>query len=104
MPKHIGIYNLFLDRAAGGGGEKRTLVMAERLARNHKVTLIVGEVPDLADLESYFRVVLKGVDLVTLQQPLQTRLRKLLRAAHMDLLLLELRRTLEKTYFRQIQS
>ncbi|HYY93508.1 MAG TPA: hypothetical protein VE713_03250, partial [Pyrinomonadaceae bacterium] len=56
MNLKIGIYNLHMQ--ARGGGEKRTLALAEHLSRSHRVWLFVKEPPDAASLESYF-----GVDL-----------------------------------------
>lgn len=58
----IGILNL--NMAAMGGGEKRTLVMAEHLRRNAEVFLIAGAEADLPALETYFGVRLDGVRVV----------------------------------------
>ena len=58
----IGILNL--NMAAMGGGEKRTLVMAEHLRRNAEVFLITGGETDLPALERYFDVRLDGVRVV----------------------------------------
>ena len=40
MPKRIAVYNLTIGGSVGGA-EKRTLVLAERLARKYEVTLSV---------------------------------------------------------------
>ncbi|MGD0580403.1 MAG: glycosyltransferase family 4 protein [Bryobacteraceae bacterium] len=86
--------------------------MAQRLARRYKVSLIVDGSPRIADLMDFFGVNLAGVDLTSLHLPIQSRLRRLassqrgalLRRAHVDMFLLDLRIALERTYFRQIHS
>ena len=58
----IGVLNL--NMAAMGGGEKRTLVMAEHLRHNAEVFLIAGAETDLPALEKYFDVRLNGVRVI----------------------------------------
>ena len=60
----IGIYNLHMQ--AKGGGEKRTLVLAEHLSRSHSVWVFVAEPVDVASLESFFDVDLSRVSFVAL--------------------------------------
>ncbi|PYS81532.1 MAG: hypothetical protein DMF67_16315 [Acidobacteria bacterium] len=66
MKIKIGIYNLHMQ--AKGGGEKRTLALAEHLSRSHRVWLFVKEPPDVAALESYFGVDLSRVSFVILNK------------------------------------
>src|SRR5437763_16551047 len=58
----IGIYNLHMQ--AKGGGEKRTLVLAEHLSRRHSVWAFVAEPVVVASLESFFDVDLSRGGLV----------------------------------------
>ena len=62
----IGIINLGMQ--ARGGGEKRTLALAEHLSRSHQVWLFVNEPPDRPSLERYFDVDLSRVRFVPLNQ------------------------------------
>ena len=64
MSLNIGIYNLNLSTR--GGGEKRTLVLAEHWSRSYRVRLLVGEAPDVPALERYFGVDLSRVEVVVL--------------------------------------
>ena len=64
MKLKIGIYNLHMQTK--GGGEKRTLVLADHLSRSHDVTLFVAQQLDLLVLENYFGVDLSRVDVVHL--------------------------------------
>src|SRR5438067_11848580 len=66
----IGIINLGMQ--ARGGGEKRTLALAEHLSRSHQVWLFVNEPLDRPSLERYFDVDLSRIRFVPLnrgQQP-----------------------------------
>ena len=45
----VGIINLNMQ--VRGGGEKRTLALAEHLSRSHRVWLFVNEPPDRSSLE-----------------------------------------------------
>jgi glycosyltransferase involved in cell wall biosynthesis len=67
MPLKIGIYNQHMRTL--GGGEKRTLVMAEHLSRANEVFLLVDAMPERAYLEPYFDVDLSRVQVVVLQEP-----------------------------------
>jgi glycosyltransferase involved in cell wall biosynthesis len=67
MGVRIGIYNRSMS--VKGGGEKRTLVLADHLSRNHQVFLIVPERPELSSLERYFDVDLGRVNVVSLDEP-----------------------------------
>ena len=109
MRKRIGIYNLHMS--AGGGGEKRTVVMAEHLSRDHDVTLIVGEDGERRSLETYFGVDLSNVRILPLDLPVQNPLRRLvesdrfpyLKSVRADLFLMGLRRVLEPTYYPRLK-
>lgn len=110
MRKRIGVYTLAIT--GGGGGEKSTSVMAERLSRNHDVFFVVGEPCKAAQLESYFAVDLSRVRLVSLHLPVQDMLRRcsgsvvapLAARAPLDLVHSHLRRVLEPTYSSQIRA
>lgn len=52
--KHIGMYNAYLNTK--GGGEKVFLATAERLSKNHRVTLLTHERTDLKELGKYFNL------------------------------------------------
>lgn len=67
MGVKIGIYNQYMS--ARGGGEKRTLALADHYSRNHKVFLIVPERLELSSLERYFDVDLSRVNVVSLAGP-----------------------------------
>src|ERR1035438_7974016 len=105
MPKRVAIYNLTIGGSVGGA-EKRTLVMAERLARKYKVTLIVDGSHPISDLVTFFGVDLTGVELLPLHLPIQSRLRRLtsphggalVGARRIHALLLDLRLALERSY------
>jgi glycosyltransferase involved in cell wall biosynthesis len=60
----IGLYNLHMH--ARGGGEKKTLVLADHFSRNHDVWVFVNESPDVKSWERYFRVDLSNVNVVVL--------------------------------------
>jgi glycosyltransferase involved in cell wall biosynthesis len=66
MKLKIGIYNLHMQ--ARGGGEKRTLALAEHLSRSHEVWFFVNEPLDLSSLKHYFDVDLSRVKFVTLNE------------------------------------
>lgn len=60
----VGLYNLNFD--ARGGGEKRTLVLADHLSRSRRVVLLSSGPLDVAALEEYFNVNLDRVEVVVL--------------------------------------
>ncbi|HXI24773.1 MAG TPA: glycosyltransferase family 4 protein [Pyrinomonadaceae bacterium] len=60
----IGIYNLHMQ--AKGGGEKRTLVLADHLSRGHRVWVFVNEPIVVGLWESYFDVDLSRVNFVVM--------------------------------------
>src|SRR2546423_5260201 len=62
----IGIINLGMQ--ARGGGEKRTLALAEHLSRSHQVWLFVNEPLDRPSLERYFDVDLSRIRFVPLNR------------------------------------
>src|ERR1044072_5260998 len=62
----IGIYNLHISTR--GGGEKRSLVLADHFSRNNQVFLIVPTRFDVPALERYFRVDLSRVTIVPLDE------------------------------------
>ncbi len=105
-----GIYDLAIN--GGGGAEKRSVVIAERLSRKHDVWLIVGESCSFQHLQDYFGVDLTQVKVLQLQMPLDRGLRRLLQtengtrfgSAAVDAMIFNLRRDLDRTYFPQIQS
>src|SRR5215210_4059306 len=66
---NIGLINLNMH--ARGGGEKRTLVLAEHLSRNHRVWLLVNEPLDQLSMERYFEVDLSRIRFVPLNQDQQ---------------------------------
>jgi glycosyltransferase involved in cell wall biosynthesis len=66
MKIKIGIYNLHMQ--ARGGGEKKTLALAEHLSRSHQVWFFVNEPQDVTSLERYFAVDLCRVKFVTLNK------------------------------------
>ena len=67
MGVRIGIYNQ--NMSVRGGGEKRTLALADHLSRKHEVFLIVWKRPELSSLERYFDVDLSRVNVVALGEP-----------------------------------
>jgi glycosyltransferase involved in cell wall biosynthesis len=108
--KRIGIYNG--NMGAGGGGEKRCAVLAERLSHQHDVLLIVSESPPIEALEKYFAVNLSRVKLVHLRLPVHEEMRgwlcsgfkPALQRARFDLFLRQARRVFERFYFQQIRE
>src|SRR2546423_3399349 len=66
MKMKIAIINLSMQ--ARGGGEKRTLALAEHLSRSHQVWLFVNEPLDRPSLERYFDVDLSRVRFIPLNQ------------------------------------
>jgi glycosyltransferase involved in cell wall biosynthesis len=64
MKLRIGIHNLHMG--ARGGGEKRTLVLADHLSQKHDVWVFVGEPVNVALLENYFDVDLSRIAFVVL--------------------------------------
>jgi glycosyltransferase involved in cell wall biosynthesis len=75
MALNVGIYNLRIN--AGGGGEKKALVLAEHLSRSHRVWLITDEEPRRAALESYFGVDLSRVRVFVPRRPIVNGLHRL---------------------------
>lgn len=84
----IGIYNQHIR--AMGGGEKRTLAMAEHLSRRHRVSLIVPYKLDTERLEHYFNVDLSRVEITVLNRSTIPRFQK--------------RWFIEDAYFNQIKD
>ena len=68
MALKVGIYNLRID--GGGGGEKKAVVLAEHLSREHCVWLITGKEPQRGALESYFGVDLSRVRVFVPRRPI----------------------------------
>src|SRR5277367_3139761 len=106
--KRIGIYKR--DMIVGGGAEKRSSVIAERLSHMHDVTLVVsGHVP-LKAIEAYFSLDLSRVQVAHLSLPGHDFMRRTLeavdgpwlRSARAGLFLAQLRRAAERAYFRQM--
>ena len=62
MKARVGLYNMHMP--AMGGGEKRTLVLAQHLSSKHDVFLFVGEPIAVPRLEGYFNVDLSRVKVV----------------------------------------
>lgn len=110
MAKRIGIY--IRDFALGGGAEKRSAVMAERLSRMHDVRLLVSGPCSLKTIESYFAVDLSRVQTTQLKlaghdllrRALNARDGALLRGTGADVALAQVRRAAERAYFRQIRD
>lgn len=84
----IGIYNQHIK--AMGGGEKRTLAMAEYLSRDHTISLIVPYKLDTERLEHYFNVDLSRVEITVLNHSTVPRFQK--------------RWFIEDAYFNQIKD
>ncbi len=109
MRRRIGIYNLQLRD--GGGGDKRCLVLAERLSRRFDVVLIYGEPCDVPSLASRANASVAGVETWQLRLPVQAGLRRavqsapagLLKKAGLEAALTRLHRALEPTYYDQIK-
>jgi glycosyltransferase involved in cell wall biosynthesis len=109
MRRRIGIYDLQLRD--GGGGDKRCLVMAERLSRRFDVVLIHGEPCDVGSLASRANASVAGVETLQLRLPVQAALRRaaqwgpagLLKKAGLEAALTRLHRALEPTYYGQIR-
>jgi glycosyltransferase involved in cell wall biosynthesis len=78
MKTKIGIYNLHMQ--AKGGGEKRTLVLAEHLSRSSSVLVFVNEAFDVRSMESYFDVDLSRVQFVVLGKDHRSQRQRLLSA------------------------
>lgn len=95
----IGIYNLRIG--GGGGGEKRTLAMAEHLSVRNQVILIVGEECPPSTLEAYFRVDLDRIEVVRLKSSLP---RPVVRMAKGNMLVQNAARFTENRHAAQIQS
>jgi len=110
MAESVGIYDLWVN--GGGGGEKKALVLAEHLSRNHLVWLIVGEEPDKAALESYFGVDLRRVRVFVPRRPILTGLQRLARsmpfpirrAMNVQMLLETMDRLAETVFYPQIKD
>ena len=64
MKLRIGIHNLHMG--ARGGGEKRTLVLADHLSQKHHVRVFVSQPVNVALLENYFDVDLSRITFVVL--------------------------------------
>lgn len=78
MKTRIGIYNLHMQ--AKGGGEKRTLVLAEHLSRSYSVLVFVNEAFDVSSMESYFDVDLSRVQFIVLGKGQRVKRQRLLNA------------------------
>jgi glycosyltransferase involved in cell wall biosynthesis len=109
MAKRIGIY--IRDLTLGGGGaEKRSAVMAERLSRAYDVTVLVCGPCSLKAIEKYFAVDLSRVRVMQLRLPGHDLLRQMLNAQDGPLhrrtgvALAQMRRAAEPAYFRQIRE
>lgn len=112
MRQKIGIYHLGADSTAAGGTARKSVAIASTLARKHDVTLISDEAVSSRELENLYGVSLRGVTLVELRLPLQRaawglvqspagRALRLLRA---DSMLTNLRRDIDRSYYRQIRG
>jgi glycosyltransferase involved in cell wall biosynthesis len=66
MKIKVGIYNLQMH--VRGGGEKRSLALAEHLSRSHEVCLLVNRTFEREPLERYFGVDLERVACVKLNE------------------------------------
>lgn len=106
--RRIGIYDLHLGD--GGGGDKRCLVMAERLSRRFDVVLIYGEPCDVASVASRANASVDGVETLQLRLPVQAALRwtagmapGFLKRAGLEAGLRRIHRALEPTYYGQIK-
>lgn len=75
MKNNIGIYNANMRLL--GGGEKRTLAMADYLSRFYKVFLIVREPIDREFLEQFFGVDLSRVEVVVVGKAHKTDIARL---------------------------
>jgi glycosyltransferase involved in cell wall biosynthesis len=98
MKIKVGIYNLHMQTR--GGGEKRTLALAEHLSRSHQVWLFVNDPLDLTSMQHYFDVDLSRVRFVTLNRVHRPVLKPQHRPGRgrWDTLALQL------AHFRQIES
>ncbi len=109
MRKRIGVYTL---ATGDGGAGKSCAVLAERLSRNHDVTLIVASPFQASQWESYFAVDLSRVRLVSPRVPAQDALRRWSTSLNapsavrerLDLVGARLRATLEPTFSRRIEA
>jgi glycosyltransferase involved in cell wall biosynthesis len=98
--------------ATGGGASKRCSVMAERLSRTHDVTLVVSGPCQLQKLQDYYAADVSRVRVTQLRPPVHDLLRPtldtgfgpVLRRARVDLFLAQLRRALERAFFRQVRD
>ncbi len=96
----------------GGGSEKRSVVMAERLSREYNVTLVVGCPCSLKRLEAYYSADLSRVRIECLKLPVQSILHRglssplgpLLRRTYADLFLQQWSRTFERTCLQQFRA
>jgi len=112
MRKKIGIYHLGADSTTAGGTGRKSVAIASRLAARYDVTLISDSRVTAQELEQRYGVSLKGVTLVQLRFPLQQTAWKLvqsrvgspLRLLRADSMLTNLRRDVDRTYYRQIRK
>src|SRR5438132_4382916 len=85
MKLQIGIYNQHMQTR--GGGEKRTLLLADHLSRSHDVRLFVNQQLNVPSLENYFGVDLSRVSLVHLDYDhIQARPQRLIGSARWGVL------------------
>ena len=109
MRRRIGVYNLI---SQSGGAGKSCAVVAERLSRDHDVSLIIGDQSSASQLETFYGVELSRVRVISLNLPVQNLLRRWSTSgnlapafrARFDLLRVKLRATLEQANSRQIRA
>jgi glycosyltransferase involved in cell wall biosynthesis len=99
MNARIGIYNLRMS--GGGGGQKRTLAVAEHLSHRHRVFLIVGEDCQVDALQDYFHVDLSRVELVRVRSAIAACLNRIDKGGSSAE---NFARLTESGHFRTIQS
>ena len=109
MRRRIGVYNLISE---GGGAGKSCAVVAERLSRDHDVSLIIGNEVSASQWETFYGVDLSRVRVISLNLPAQNLLRRWSTSGHLapavharlDLLRVKLRATLEHANSRRIRA
>lgn len=70
--RRIGIFNLEMNQR--GGGEKRSLVLADHWSRQHDVTMITDQAVDVAGMADYFAVDLGRVEFLALRDAIRPNL------------------------------